>query len=330
MAVTRRTTTQAPPPPPAMAEGVNFLDFGFYSGGFTLPPGKYVWTDISIRMYKPEKSTNPTPPRLGALITMVPLADPKEANKHLQFYSFGTQADKSYQPNATGKGILPIPGAPASGLNNQTNWAILLKSLLDSGLPPGLATNDVSVLEGIWVDMTLIDEPLERASFVSNTAEEAGQERKANKIAVVREVLAGPWDAGNPGGWPDQPVTFAEDTAGVAVQAPRTNGAPSPVLVNRTLAPPPASVPTVNVISKGADETVLQAAINGVATVLDGTNSMSRLQLKNHTFSAVKTSQGEQMAAAVIASLFDDPQGLNTLLANVGYKVSGLQVVPAA
>lgn len=317
MAVTRRTATPAPPAP-VVADGVDFLNLGFYSGGFTLPPGKYVWTDVSIRMYKHEKSTQPE--RLGALITMIPLADPKEANKHLQFYSFGSSADKSYQPNATGKGILPIPGAAAGGLNQSTNWAILLKSLLDAGLPPGVATNDVSVFEGIWVDMALIDEPVERASFVSNTAESAGQERKPNKIAVVREVLDGgkPWEGS--GGWPDQPVIFSDDAAPlIPAAAPRVNGAATPAPVAQR----PAATTT------SADVDVLNAAVNGISNVLEkNANGITRLLLKNSTFSGVKAAQGEPMAAAVIANFFDDANGLSTVLGMVGYKLSGVQVVP--
>ncbi len=323
MAVQRRAATPAPPPIPVV-EGPNFLDMGFYSGGFTLPPGKYCMAELTVKMFKGDKDKSQTPARLGVMITFVPLSDPREENKREQFYSLGSKADQSYAPNpVTGKGIIPIPGAPAAGLNNSTNWYLLLKSLYDGGLPQGLITNDLTPLEGAWVDMGLIDEPAERAGFQSNTAEVGSEPRVARKIAVAVEVLAGPWDASNPGGWPTEPVVFDDSAhAPAPVAHTKVNGAPTPaarpVAVRPALAPP-------------AEDTsdIQMAAINGVSDVLEkNANGLLRIQLRTQTFDAVKTKLGEDMAAAVIATFFDPTGALDTILGQVGYKVAGPKVVP--
>lgn len=319
----RRQTAPAPAPAVAVPEGPNFLDMGFYSGGFTLPPGKYAWIDLTVKMFKGEKDTSNTAPRLGVMITMVPLSDPKEENKREQFYSMGGNADKSYAPNpVTGKGIIPVPGAPAAGLNNSTNWAVLLKSLHDGGLPPGIATNDLSALEGMWVEMTNIEEPAERASFQSSTAEVAGAPRTPKKIAVVLQVLdeGKPWE--NTGGWPDAPVVFADD-AHIATPAPKVNGAPVP----RVTTLRPATAQPTNTTVDAAD--IQMAAMTGYSDVLGASpKGISRLLLKQKSYEIMKGKFGEDMAAAAIATFFDDAAGLESVLSSIGYKVSGPMVQP--
>ena len=59
----------------------------------------------------------------------------------------------------------------------------------------------MSVLEGIWVHMEQIDEPEERKSMKSATAE-VQEVRRDNNISVVTEIKDGgmPWEGG--GGYP--------------------------------------------------------------------------------------------------------------------------------
>ena len=296
--------------------GVNFGSLDMYVAGGGLPEGDYIWTSLDVCMYqaKTQAGVARGPARLGVMITLLPLHDPKPENERTQFYSFGSNADKSFVPNDTGKGLALKADAQGNSLNNQTNWAFLLKSLYDCGLPAGVFINDTSVLEGAWVHMHSIDEPEERKGFQSATAE-VQEERKAGKISIVTEIKEGgePWAGG--GGIPA--TGKANGAATVA----------APVPVRKTVgqqAPPAAA-------TEGDDE-IRQAAADGIYAVLSkNPNGMPRLTFKNEVFKAVKSAASEDMAGAVIANFFE-PSGqaqLSVLLGENGYTVSGPQVKPA-
>jgi len=345
MAITRKTasapTPMAPPPPPPVQqyaaaaaapapmggapglEGPNFMELSFYSSGFITPQGNYVITDATVQMFKGEKQREDER-KLGVVVTLVPLNDPRQENAKQQFYAMGTDAHKSFMPNpAHGKGIVPIPGAPAATLAGLTNWNIFLKSLYECGLPIGYVTNRVDPIEGTWVYIQHIDEPEERKGFQSKTAEVSTVQRVDKKIAVVGQILEGgkPWEGG--GGWPAQPVIIdgappAPAVHHVAAPAPKVNGAPPP---------PPAPVGL-----DGAD--IRAAASNGIADILGisaakGVNTLARLQLRNDTFNHLTSKSGEAVASAVIAQIFDAPGVLETVLGDLGYKVAGAFVMPS-
>ncbi len=291
-----------------------------YTSGFTLPEGDYVWTDLNIVMHDGFGDKKLTP-RLGLMIDMVPITDPT-AKPHQQFYSFGSSAHLSWMPNPeTGKTIVPVSGGPGGGLNDSTNWAVLRKSLYDSGLPVGIFQDDVSVLEGIWVHMMNVPEPAERAGFASKTGEGDGGPRKNNQIAIVSEIKddGKPWEGS--GGMPDIKATgkpIGGKVNGAAAKAgPKL--APKPAV--KVVEPEPEE-------EAGEDEAVLTAAINGVSSVLEKSPAgCPKLTLKTGTFKAVQAAEGPDMAQAV-GEMLNTDEGLDAVLGRVSYKLAGTKVVP--
>lgn len=312
----RRAAAAAPP-----VEGVNFGDLSLYVAGGGLPEGDYA-LEFTVEMYQALTKENVArgPQRLGAMVKAHSLSEPG-AEPRTQFYSFGSSADKSFAPNPdTGKGVVAVPGGPATTLNNSTNWAILLKSLYDCGLPVGIFTNDFSVLDGIHVHMTNVPEPEERKGFQSKTGD-AAEERKAGTIAIVTEIKEDgkPWEG--TGGIPDAsaPKPAARGAARPTPVAQRTAApkATSPKAVAK-VAPAPVAAPT--------DDDVATAAQNGIATVLekaDNANGCTKLLLRTGSFKAIDASEGKEMASAVLETYFDSDEHLNLVLEPMGYVSAG-------
>lgn len=305
----------------AASAGVNFGSLDMYVAGGGLPEGDYVWTELTVKMHQATDRTtgaNKGAPRLGVMITMLPLHDPKDENMREQFYSLGSSADKSFAPNAeTGKGIVPVPGGPATTLPNSTNWAILLKSLYDCGLPEGIFLNDVSVLEGTHVHMVNIPEPEERKGFVNKaaTGEAPMEERRNSTVAVVGEIKddGKPWEG--TGGLPE------------AAPAPKVVAKPA-VKAGVKVMPKPAAAPAP--APAGDEDEVKTAALNAMSAVIEKSpNSVSRLLLKTGTFKGVQSTYGDDMAQAVMDTFFSADDVLNALLGEFGYSIQGAVIKPA-
>lgn len=303
---------KAAPAPAAFAFG----DMGSYSQGGGLPEGDYVWKDCTVQMYQapPNQTTGKTsgPPRLGVMITLVGL---KDGDERTQFYSMGTKAHESFAPNPeTGKGVVPVPGGPASTFNNSTNWAILLKSLYDSGLPIGIFTDDVSVLEGMHVHMANIPEPAERAGFQSATGEAAG-ERKPGTISVVTEIK----DDGKP--W--------EGTGGVPEASPKAPAAKSAATPRTMAKAAPAPTPAAPVGSE-VDEDLSTIAVNAISSVLEKfPDGCPKVQLRTGSFKIINGKEGQGKATEVINTFFNSDKTLNDLLGPLGYKAVGSNIMVA-
>ncbi len=308
--------TAAPPTP----TGINFGNLDMYVAGGGIPDGDYIAKNHEVLMYQAKNAAgaNQGPPRLGVMITFSPLSDPKPDNDRTQFYSMGSKADQSFAPNPeTGKGLVAIPGAAGATLNHSTNWALYLKSLYDSSMTPGVFTNDLTPLDGMWVHVQNVPEPEERKGFAqSATGEAAGmpQEDRKRTIAIVTEIKEGgaPWDGG--GGVPDAAAP-AKTTAKPVATKPTTNKA----------TPAPAA-------ETSDTEDIHTAAIDGVSDVLTKKpNGCPRLALRTGTFNAVKAKLGEDVAGAVIQTYFEgDASALANLLGEVGYVVEGSNIKQSA
>lgn len=309
----RRT---AAPTPPAV-ETVNFGSLSFYSGGFSLPKGRYAM-EHTVMMFQPTKQDGSPvgKPRLGVMLTAHPLEGGGEPVE--QFISMGSKADLSFAPDpATGKGVVPIPGGPASTLPRNTNWNLYLKSMYDCGLEEGVFTNDLAVLDGIWVQTDQVPEPEERKGYAKAATGEAEEERKGSGlIPVVSEILEGgkPWAGG--GGFP-------EAVAAAPAKAPIGRIA-SKVATPKVAAPAPAAA------AEATDDDVASAALSGITTVLEAEpNGTSKLKLRTGTFKAVTASSGAEAAQAVLDTYFGSDEALNSVLGQLGYAVNGGNVKPA-
>lgn len=298
---------------PASGGGFNFGNMEGYSSGGGLPEGDYCWTDLTLEMFQPTKQdgTKVGPAKLACKITMVPLGGGEAREQH---YSLGTNAHQSWQPNPeTGKGLVPVPGGPGTPPNASTNWAFLVKSLYDSGLPQGILNDDLSVLEGIHVHMANVPEPEERKGFQAKTGE-AGETQGPKTIAVVTEIK----DDGKP--W--------EGTGGVPTEtAAKPNGKVQHIAKPASTATKTA--PTQSAAASDDDETI---AIKGVSTVLmdpKHSNSIGKLMLRTSTFKTLSGSHSPEVVQRVLNAYFGSEVALSSILAPLGYKVSGTNVVPA-
>lgn len=313
MAIQRR---QAAPPP--QAEGINFGDMGMYVQGGGMPEGDYA-LEFNVLNFQAvtQQGVNRGAPRLGVQVVAHSLTQPDEKPRE-QFYSMGSNADKSFAPDPdTGKGLVAVPGGPGTTLNNQTNWAIFLKSLYDSGLPQGIFTNDLSVLDGVHVHLANIPEPVERASFQSKTGE-AAEERKPGVIAVVTEIKDGgaPWDGG--GGIPE-----------AGAPAPKAKAVAAKPAVRAAVKPKAAPVAAPAEEEAVDEEAVQDAALNAVTDLIEKSpDGITKLMLRTGTFKHVTASLSGDMAQAVIDTYFGNDAALNTILGQLGYVVKGATVVP--
>jgi hypothetical protein len=225
----------------------------------------------------------------------------------------GSNADKTFAPNAeTGKGVVLVPGAAGSTLNNSTNWSLLLKSLYDSGLPQGVFTNDFSVIDGIHVHVSQVPEPEERKGFqTAKTGEAAmagGDAQRKGTVAIVTEIK----DDGKP--W--------EGTGGI----PTGTAAAAPKPATKVNSKPAT---TVAAAVDAGDEDVQTAAINSISNVLeDKPMGCPKILLKTTVFKDLEKTDKDM--AQKVQTMLNVEANLATLLGSLGYTIAGAQVKPQA
>jgi hypothetical protein len=268
-----------------------------YTQGSGFPEGDYTWNDLSILIHSGFGDVK-GPERLGVMITMT---DDQETERK-QFYSFGTNANKSFAPHESGKGIVPIPGGPKTTLPLGTNWAILRQSLIDCD--PEVRTvfiNDVSVFEGLKCHMQSIPEPEERAGFTSKTGD-VETTRTRGTIAVVSLIHEKPWEETAPA----KPATKV-------VGKPAAKKEPEPE------------------VETEEDEATRTAAIGGLATALEKCTKvgMAKASVKTAAAKAVLKMYDADMMTAVTETYYSDEEQLAALIAEVGFVVAGPMVKPA-
>jgi len=318
--------------------GVNFGDPSMYSGASFIPDGDYCMTFDAVLHTAVDKNTGVArgKARLGVMVNFYPLSNLTEEGKLQQFYSMGSKAHESFAPNPeTGKGFVPVPGAKGGSFNDKTNWMMLLNSLWQSGMPVEVLSNDFTTIDGVWAHVTNVDEPAERATYKSNTAEIQQEERKPGKVAVVSLILEGgaPWEGG--GGF-EAPAATPPVQAPPVRPGPRPVPAVAPVAATRPAGPRPvvaaprtAPAPAPPPASAQTEQDLRTEAITSISDVLTKKpNGLPRLLLRNETVKYFDVNGKSTVGAAVIAAYFE-PSGadaLQSLLGEMGYFVDGAQV----
>lgn len=326
MAIAKKSAAKAPAVAVAAkaVPAISLLDLSMYVGGGGLPEGNYA-LEFMIKMHQAvDKVTgaNRGGERLGVMVTAHSLTD-TNAEPRQQFYSMGTKAHEAFAPNPdTGKSLVAVAGGTgASTLSPQTNWAYLLKSLYDAGMPEDLKSNDLTVLDGVWVHVHSIPEPEERKAFkTSNVAETSQEDRRPGTISIVSEILpkGAPWED-NGGGIPEKGAAPATTAAAV-----KPNGKALGKVATTPVAPAPQPDGGVT------DEELMELALQGATTVLEANVSgVSKLQMKSGMFKAISADYEEEIASQVINAFFKSDDDLNGVVNQLGYKVSGVKVVEA-
>ena len=284
-------------------EIVNIGSLEFYTAGFSIPEGNYTWKDASVIMHAGFKENSNQKARLGVMITLVPEDAPTEEKK--QFYSFGSNADKSFAPNPhTGKSVVLVPGAAGNSMPDSTNWVVLLRSLYDSGLPSGVFVGDFSVFDGLKCHMTSIPEPEERKGFAqSQTGEAQAEPRRTTQISIVTEILHGPWD-------------------GEEAKKPSSKPLAKPAAKKVEPEPEPEETAT--------DDDVKAIAVAAISDVLEKEpEGTLKLKARTTAFGIIKKKHGDDAAQAATEQFFSNDNAFNSILGELGYKVAGPKIVPA-
>lgn len=301
---------------------VNFGDMAMYTMGSSVPEGNYALEFLVQN--EPDSDYNKNrQKRIGVLVTAHSISDP--ADIKAKFLSMGSKTHEVFAPNPdTGKGLVLRAGVQGGGtIPSSCNWGLFLKSMYDSGLPQGIFTNDLSVLDGVHAHLANIPESEERKGFkprkaaTSEVEEEPKFEGSGTTLAVT-EILEGgaPWEGG--GGIPEAAAT--KPVAVTVKAAAKPNGKVAPAKPAAKTAAP-ATVPS--------DDDVMEAAINGVTAVLEkNPNGVGKMILKMGTFKSVTATVGDEIAQAV-QSLINNDENLGMVIEQLGYKLEGQKIVPA-
>lgn len=336
MALQRRAAAPPPPPPPVVAEGPNFGDLTFYGGGgFVIPEGNYVAVDHQVAMWAPpERNGKRTEPKLYVLIKFQDRNNPG-AEYLEQPYSMGQKAHLSWAPNpSTGKGLVAIAGGLGTAPPTSTNWGMYLASLYQSGLEPGVFTNDLSVLDGIWVDIKHELESDDRKNFGSaaktgETADQQQQHQTPRKIAVVFNIPdeGKPWEGG--GGELSADAPAPAKPAAAPKPAVKPAAAAKPAVAPKTAAAPVTQVAVTEVA--GDDDGELKAVlVSAFGTILsDAPPSYLKLKLRTGSFKILDEQYGADVAKKSCELYFANEASLNSVLAEVNYISKGNEVVLA-
>jgi hypothetical protein len=328
----KRTATAARSAPPKSGGSVTFGEDSFYTGGLGLPEGKYAM-EFNTQMFQPTKQ-NGQPvgsPFLCVMATCYPIDETGalvgEPSEHP--FSCGRKAHESFVPSADGKGFDAVPGGTSVGMNDMTNWSLFRKSMRDCGLPEGVLQNDLTVIDGIWVQTKNVPEPEGRKELRSATGEAAlmggqpGQEQRSRTVPVVTEILAKPWEG--QGGIPDGNAAPA-----AAPQRRQASAAPAAKpAARRAAAPPPPPAETNG--EEVSDEQLMEAAMEAMTDFLatpQNAAGATKLALRNGTFAAAQQKYGDDMAQAVIETFFADDAALNSVLNQLDFRTFGPKVVP--
>lgn len=292
-----------------MGGSFNFGDDAGYQSGYTLSKGAYLWRTVRCiehSGYGDKKGK----PRLGAEITLVNLADGSELQPI--FVSFGTKAILSFVPSEDGKGIEPRVGGPSLQISGKTNWDYLRKSLFDvAPEAKTLLQSDLTVLEGLWAEMTSVLVPEERKSYAkSKTGDDEDDEFTKNEGPQMMPVITGivkggkPWEGG--GG--------------------ELEDAPAP----RKAAARPGQKASAPVVEAGGDDEELDLTIAaGMQEGIGDKKALPLSHLRLATFKAVKASQGDAVAQQV-QKAFDDKPRIERCLSDLGWVIEGTMAKASA
>jgi hypothetical protein len=348
MAVARARQAVAAP----AAAGPNFLDNDWFStgGGFDLPPG--VWTLFHTLTYggliKKDGTEAPNSKALRCEITAYMCHEDgtlvQDAEGGLTVHEvkigLGRKAHESWMPNPeTGKSLVPVPGGKAQPSSVLSNFGLYIKSLYDSGLPKGTATNDISAIDGIIVRTENQDAPEERKSISTRRAStgeigEEEQKRADSKVLTVVELLENgkPWEGTGYALDADGALVFqgeaaapAPKSAAVAAKAPAAraaSGAAKSTAAAPRIAAKAAPAPVEEAAEEAVDdESYAEIAEAALAKAIADTKApVTKGKVKMAAYAAV----GDETLASAITDLFwatDDK--LNLALGKLGMKLGG-------
>lgn len=314
-------------PAAAAVQKIKFLDMGAYTGGnFDLPEGPYViFFDFRFHAYTKQDGTKGQE-NLGTMLTCYPILGDGSVGEPLEhFLSLGRKAKDAVMPNADdgGESLVALPGGTGT-LSRNTNSQLFFKSMMDAGMPPELASvEDLTDIDGVWVVTKNIAEPEERKGYgKAGTGEVEEQQRNQTpqKIPTVVEILDGgaPWEGG--GGLPEE-----KPKSKVAPKAAPKAAAPARPAIRK-----PAPEPEPEEEESSVDMAdAIKEAIGAVLSLPANAKGIARVTLRMNAFKEIKKTAGEEGQQALAAMFEENPDDVELLLGELGYKVVGTNVKPA-
>jgi len=166
-----------------------------------------------------------------------------DGKEHDQYYSAG--APESWQPSPDGREAVPLGNQQQ--INDNSNWAIAIKQLINAGFPEDKLESDCSIFEGLYAFWQRQEGPervgLPRRRAANPTQATPGQppqQERPQTILVPTKIHNLPWEAYK------SPVLLTGSPVSVATASATPAGSPAPTLTS--LATP--ATPTGDLRSK--------------------------------------------------------------------------------
>jgi len=153
----------------------------YSEGGGLLDNEDVVWNEVRFETWD-YGGRGPSTPALKVGMTVVDSGDEVE-----QYYSAGKAQD--WEPSDDGTELVAI--GKASGINKNSNTAILINSLVEAGFPAEKLGDDCSILDGLECHMVRIPAP-ERKGIINKPREDGAT--YVQTVLVVDSITKLPWD----------------------------------------------------------------------------------------------------------------------------------------
>lgn len=170
-----------------MAKKASLRPDDYAEGGGLLDNEDVVWDEVRFVIWDYD-GRGPSTPALKVSMTVTDSGDSVD-----QYYSAGKLQD--WEPSEDGTELVSV--GKASGINRNSNVAILINSMIEAGFPADKIGDDCSVMDGLECHMVRQDAP-ERKGLVS-TPREDGKSYKPT-VLVVDSITKLPWDKKGKGG----------------------------------------------------------------------------------------------------------------------------------
>jgi hypothetical protein len=255
--------------------------------GGALPQGYYEFANVrtGIAKYK----TGQKAPALMVDLYPVNEGNERVGEVHQQFWSAGNidriVPVKDGEVADEGSGFGAINGA--SGISDNSNYAIFLSKLVEAGMPEDFVEDDVTVLEGL-IGLIVQTAAPERAGMPRNqgATQKESEDTRPSTIYVVGEIRKGPWEE--------------ED---------KPKAAPAPAKGKPAASKKAAKFDAIDVLGEALGE------------VLEGSTEAKQKNVRLKLFSALKKKGLEQEQVDEVLEQFADADTLSAVLEGIGWEM---------
>jgi len=227
-----------------------------------------------------------------------------EGTGHEQFWSSGSLQDFIPSPDGT----MAVPQAGKTGLNRNTNAAVLLAEFINSGFPKNRITASLQAFDGLYANWVRKDAP-ERTGLAQQPR--ADGRPRDNKILVPGQIYNLPWEPSkHPNG--GQIVKMVEQKSGGGGQGQQgqvpgstipSNMPPGPVIAPAA----PYTMPSAPVVAPLAGPSAdLDPVIRGYLSAVLAGGPLTKVQLAQQVFQPTGGVNQHARRAEISSWVFND------------------------